>query len=88
MLAEKEEKRWKDERKKLRERRQVDAEVAPCCTHPSCVFVAVNKTDLTNRTRQKHMLPLMSMCQFCKQLFHHQGLHNHQRHCNNRPCAT
>ena len=39
MLAEKEEKRWKDERKKLGERRQVNAEVALHCTQPTCVLV-------------------------------------------------
>ena len=48
MLAEKEEKRRKGERKKLRERRQVDAEVAHRCTHHACIFVAVNKAGLTN----------------------------------------
>ena len=88
VLAEKEEKRRKDERKKLRERRQVDAEVALCCTHPACVFVAVNKAGLTNHTCQKHVLPIKSMCQFCKQLYHQQGLHNHQKRCNKRSRAT
>ena len=57
MLAEKEKKGQKDERKKLRERRQVDAEVALRCTHPACVIFAVNKAGLTNHTHQKHMLP-------------------------------
>ena len=38
MLAEKEEKRRKDERKKLRERKQMDAEVALRCTHPACFY--------------------------------------------------
>ena len=84
VLAEKKEKRWKDERKKLRERRQVDVEVALHYTHPACVFVAVNKAGLTNHTCQKHMLPLKSMCQFCKQLSHQQGLHNHPRHFSKR----
>ena len=69
VVAEKEEKRRKDERKKLRERRQVDAEVGLCCTHPACVFVVVNKAGLTNYTRQKHMLPLKFMCQFCNNYF-------------------
>ena len=78
----------KDKRKKLRERRQVDAEVALCCAHPAFIFVVVNKAGLTNHTHQKHMVPLKSMCQFCKQLFYQQGLHNHQRHCNERSHAT
>ena len=54
VLAEKEEKRRKDEKKKLRERRQVDAEVALRCTHPACVFVVVNKVGLTNHTPETH----------------------------------
>ena len=62
MVAKKEERRQKNERKKLRERRQVDAEVTLRCTHPACVFVSVNKAGLTNHTRQKHILPLKSMC--------------------------
>ena len=65
VLAEMEEKSRKDEWKKLRERRQVDAEVALCYTHPACVLVAVNQAGLTIHTRQKHMLPIKSMCQFC-----------------------
>ena len=82
MLAEKEEKRRNDDRKKLRERRQVDAKVSLRC------FVTVNKAGLTNHTCQKHMLPLKSMCQLCKQIFHQQGFHNHQRDCNKRPRST
>ena len=67
VLAEKEEKRQKDERKKLIERRQVNAEVAIHSTYPTYVFVAVNKAGLTNHTRKKHMLPIKYMSQFCKQ---------------------
>ena len=38
VLTEKEEKRWKDERKKLREQRQVDAEVR---LYQSCMFLSL-----------------------------------------------
>ena len=41
VLAEKEEKRRKDERKKQRERSQVDAEVALPCTHPAFFFLSL-----------------------------------------------
>ena len=52
----------------------MDAEVALRSIHPACVFVAVNMAGLTNKTRQKHMLPIKFMYQFCKQVFHQQGL--------------
>ena len=66
MLVQKEEKQLKDERKKMRERRQVDAKVAFRYTDRGHVFVAMNKAGLTNQTQQKHMLPIKSICKFCK----------------------
>ena len=83
--VEPEEKRHTDERKKLREQRQVDVEEALCCVHPSCVVMAVNKAGLTNLARQKLMLPHKSQCQFCRQSFHH---HNHKRAYKQRPHAA
>ena len=70
MLPEKEEKRRIDERKKLKERRQVDVEVALRCTHPAFVYIAVYKAGLTNHTCQKNILTIKSVCHFCKKVFH------------------
>ena len=48
----------------------MDTEVAPCCTHPACILVAVNKAGLTIHTSHEHILPIKFMCQFYKQVFH------------------
>ena len=47
----------------------MDVEVALGCTHPACVFIAVNKAGLTNHTCQKHMLPLKSMISSANNFF-------------------
>ena len=70
IAAEQEVMRRKDERKKLSEWRQVDAEEAICYVHPSCIFMAENKAGLTNHACQKHMLLQKSQFQF------RQSLHN------------
>ena len=41
----------------------MDTELALHCTHPACVFLAVNKAGLTNHINKKHMLHLsMNIC--------------------------
>ena len=80
-----EEVKQKDERRRRRENRLVQANAALSCPHPGCVFVALSKAGLVNHCRQKHQQPLHAQCMHCGKVVRQQGLHNHQRFCGSRP---
>ncbi|MDA8001968.1 MAG: reverse transcriptase domain-containing protein [Alphaproteobacteria bacterium] len=85
--AEDTEKSRKDEKKRRREQRLIDSEEALHCDHPGCSFQALNKAGLINHQRS-HSVTARIPCQFCHQMFHQQGLHNHRRFCQARPRAV
>ena len=76
------EKTRKDEQKRRREARQTSSDLALRCTEEGCGFIALNHASLVNYQRQTHGLSSTGQCQFCHQTFKLQGLHNHERFCN------
>ena len=85
--AEDTEKSRKDEKKRRREQRLIDSEEALHCDHPGWSFQALNRAGLINHQRS-HSVTARIPCQFCHQMFHQQGLHNHRRFCQARPRAV
>ena len=77
-----EEKTRKDEQKRRREARQTSSDLALRCTEEGCGFIALNHAGLVNHQRQTHGPSSTGQCQFCHQTFKLQGLHNHERFCN------
>ena len=88
VTKEAEEKYRKDEQKRCREARQATSDLALRCTEKGCVFAALNHSGLVNHQRQKHGPSSTGHCQFCHQSFSRQGLHNHERFCNQRTTTT
>ena len=79
--AEANEKHSKDEKKHRREQRLADSKNSLLCSHPSCSFRAHNTAGLANHVRQHHSTISRIPCPNCHQLFHQQGIQNHQRFC-------
>ena len=86
--AEANEKRNKDEKKHRREQRLADSKNSLLCSHPGCSFRAHNTAGLANHVRQRHSTISRIPCPYCHQLFHQQGIQNHQRFCKERPSST
>ena len=84
--AEDTEKSRRDEKKPRREQQLIDSEKALHCD-PGCSFQALNKVGLINH-QCSHSATARIPCQFCHQMFHQQGLHNHRRFCRARPRAV
>ena len=80
-LADLAEKSLKDQKKKRWEMRITESENALHYDHPGCSFQALTQSGLTNHQWQCHSTTQRIQCNFCLQLSHQQGIHNHQRFC-------
>ena len=82
------EKHTRDEQKRRRETRQTSSDLGFHCTEQGCGFSALNRAGLVNHQRQKHGATMTGQCHFCQQSFNRQGLHYHERFCQQRTSIT